>query len=115
MTEALSEAIGRQQPIVVTGWVPHWMFDRWSLRFLEDPEGVYGGRGRIHTLVRPGLQLDMPEVHGLLDRFHWGVEDMNRLLIWNRQDHGLDPYGNARRWVRTHPEKVAAWLQPEHR
>jgi glycine betaine/proline transport system substrate-binding protein len=113
MTQALAEAIGRQQPIVVTGWVPHWMFDRWALRFLDDPEGVYGGSGSIHTLVRPGLGQAMPRVTALLDRFHWSVEDMNRLLIWNRQDQVLDPYGNARRWVQTHPQAVADWLNGE--
>ncbi|MFN2165300.1 MAG: glycine betaine ABC transporter substrate-binding protein [Anaerolineae bacterium] len=113
MTDALSEAIARQEPIVVTGWVPHWMFDRWSLRFLDDPENVFGGTGRIHTMVRKGLAADMPRLHGILDRFYWNPEDMNRLLIWNRADEGLDPYGNASRWLRAHPGYVAAWLGQE--
>jgi glycine betaine/proline transport system substrate-binding protein len=113
MTQALSEAIGRQQPILITGWVPHWMFDRWALRFLDDPEGVYGGSGSIHTLVRPGLEREMPQVYVLLDRFHWSVQDMDRMLIWNQQDHGLDPYGKARRWVRTHSQQIASWFKPE--
>jgi glycine betaine/proline transport system substrate-binding protein len=113
MTKALSEAIGRQQPILLTGWVPHWMFDRWSLRFLDDPEGVYGGSGRIHTLVRPGLEAEMPKVYALLDRFHWDVAQMNRLLIWNQQDKGLDPYGTARRWIQTHPDQVSVWFDRE--
>jgi glycine betaine/proline transport system substrate-binding protein len=89
------------------------MFDRWALRFLDDPEGVYGGSGNIHTLVRPGLEREMPRVYALLDRFHWSVAEMNRLLIWNRQDQGLDPYGNARRWTQTHPQAVAGWLRLE--
>ncbi len=113
MTEALSEAIARQEPIVVTGWVPHWMFDRWALRFLDDPRGVFGGAGRIHTMVRQGLEQDMPRVYAVLDRFYWSPEDMNRLLIWNRLDEGLDPWGNASRWLGAHPDQVAVWLGQE--
>jgi glycine betaine/proline transport system substrate-binding protein len=111
MTEALAEAIARQEGIVITGWVPHWMFDRWSLRFLDDPKGVYGGSGEIHTLIRPGLAQEMPRVADFLDRFHWSPEEMNRLLIWNRQQDGLDPYGTAARWVRSHPARVDDWLK----
>lgn len=115
MTRALSHAIQRQEWIVVTGWVPHWMFDRWSLRFLEDPKAIYGDAGRIHTLARPGLKAEQPRVHTLLDRFHWSPADMDRLLIWIHQDHGLDPYGKAERWVRTNPATVEQWLVKEAR
>jgi glycine betaine/proline transport system substrate-binding protein len=111
MTEALSEAIRRQEWIVVTGWVPHWMFGRWSLRFLDDPKGVYGGEGAIHTFVRQGLDSDMPEVQAFLDRFSWSPEDMGRLMVWIEQGGGLDPYGQAARWVRTQPKVVDRWLQ----
>lgn len=71
MTEDLAHAIAGGRPIVVTGWQPHWMFGRWSLRFLDDPKKVYGGTGTIHTMVRPGLEIDDPGVYGVLDRFHW--------------------------------------------
>jgi glycine betaine/proline transport system substrate-binding protein len=110
MTEALAEAIGRQEWIVVTGWSPHWVFGRWSLRFLEDPKGVYGGPGRIHTMARRGLAEDHPEVYRVLDRFHWSADEMNQLMVWMVQDQGLDPYAQAARWVRTHPERVQSWL-----
>lgn len=71
MTEDLAHAIAGGRPIVVTGWQPHWMFGRWSLRFLDDPKKVYGGTGTIHTMVRPGLEIDDPGVYGVLDRFRW--------------------------------------------
>jgi glycine betaine/proline transport system substrate-binding protein len=110
MTEALAGAIRRQEWIVVTGWTPHWMFGRWSLRFLADPEGVYGGEGRIHTLARQGLEQDMPGVYRVLDRFHWRPEDMDQLLVWIEQAGGLDPYAQAARWLRSRPGAVGDWL-----
>ena len=110
MTEQLTEAIQGQQWIVVTGWKPHWMFGRWELRFLEDPEGVYGGREAIHTLVRPGLEEDAPDAYRFLDRFQWTTEEMDALMALIQREKGLYPYRHALRWVDTHPDRVASWL-----
>jgi glycine betaine/proline transport system substrate-binding protein len=110
MTDALATAIARQEWVVVTGWTPHWMFGRWSLRFLEDPKGVYGGTGRIHTMVRDGLADDRPQVHRVLDRFVWTVDEINQLMVWIEQDGRRDPYAQALRWLRTHQDRAQAWL-----
>lgn len=111
MTAELSYAIRHQQWIVVTAWTPHWMFARWNLKFLEDPKGVFGGAEAIHTMARPGLQDEMPEVYALLDRFVWTPEESARYMVWNQSDQGLYPYGKALRWLHTHPQRVEAWLQ----
>jgi glycine betaine/proline transport system substrate-binding protein len=111
MTDELSQAIRHQQWIVVTGWTPHWMFARWNLRFLEDPEHVYGGAETIHTMVRPGLAEEMPVVHAFLDRFSWSPEEASQYMIWNQEDRGMYPYEKALRWMRTHRERVARWLE----
>lgn len=110
MTKELSEAIRRHKWLVVTGWRPHWSFARWKLRFLKDPENVFGGEGRIHTIARQGLEEDMPRAHAFLDAFHWSPEEMGQLMLWNRAEDGLYPYDQALRWMRTHPAKVASWL-----
>jgi glycine betaine/proline transport system substrate-binding protein len=111
MTAALSRAVRNQEWIVVTGWTPHWMFGRWSLRFLDDPAGVYGSGGAIHTLVRDGLAGDMPEIHRFLDRFHWDQPLLGRLMVWIETDERQDPYAQALRWLRAHPAQVRAWLE----
>jgi glycine betaine/proline transport system substrate-binding protein len=110
MTQALANAVARNRPIVVTGWVPHWMFGRWSLAFLDDPQGVYGGTGSIHTMVRPGLADDRPKAAALLDGFSWEPEAMERLLVWIHQDRNRDPYTQALRWINAYPDRVDAWL-----
>jgi glycine betaine/proline transport system substrate-binding protein len=111
MVAELSHAIQKQRWIVVTGWVPHWIFARWDLKFLEDPKGVFGDRGNINTLARKGLEEDMPEVYRFLDRFEWEPEEMGQLLLWNREDNGLYPYEKALRWIRTHRDRVDSWVE----
>ncbi len=111
MTAELSNAIRRQEWIVVTGWTPHWMFARWNLKFLDDPKSVYGAAEEIHTLVRPELASELPEVYAFLDRFAWSPEEAAQYMIWNQSDYGLYPYEKALRWLYTHPQRVDAWLE----
>lgn len=111
MAAELSDAIRKQKWIVVTGWIPHWMFARWKLKFLEDPENVFGGKEEIDTIVRKGLKEDMPEVYGFLDKFQWTPEDLGQLMIWIQEDHGMFPYDKALRYMRYHPEQIQSWLE----
>jgi glycine betaine/proline transport system substrate-binding protein len=110
MTKALGDAIIKHEWIVVTGWVPHWKFARWNLKFLEDPKNVFGGQEHINTIVRKGLAEDMPEVAEFLDNFYWKPEQMGQLMIWIRDDEGQYPYEKALRYIRTHEEQVESWL-----
>lgn len=110
MAAELANAIRRLNWIVVTGWIPHWKFARWNLKFLEDPENVFGGREEIHTIVRKGLREDMPEVYEFLDNFYWTPEDMEQLMLWIEDQRGVYPEDSARRWIRFHREKVQEWL-----
>jgi glycine betaine/proline transport system substrate-binding protein len=110
MTAELSNAISKQRWIVVTGWVPHWMFARWNLKFLEDPKGVYGGMERIDTIVRKGLKDDLPEVYAFLDNYFLDPEELGQLMIWIQEDEGMYPYDKCLRFIRHHSEKIESWL-----
>ena len=110
MTRSLDRAITRHEWIVVTGWIPHWMFARWELKFLDDPKNVFGGKEHINTMVRQGLKEDMPEVAKFLDNFQWSPEQMGQMLIWIHDDDGRFPYEKALRYIRTHEEQVESWI-----
>lgn len=109
MTAALSSAINNEEDVVVTGWTPHWMFARFDIKYLEDPENVYGGAEQIHTAVRQGLEDDMPEAYAILDAFEWTPEQMGEVMLMNQED-GSDPYENAKQWVEDNQDVVEQWL-----
>ena len=111
MTAELSNAIRKQRWIVVTGWVPHWMFARWKLKFLEDPQNIFGGKEKIHTIVRQGLEEDMPDVYQFLDKYNWATEDLEQLMIWIEEDDGLYPGEKAMRYMRFHEDQIESWLK----
>ena len=111
MTAALGEAIRRNEWIVVTAWSPHWKFGRWKLRYLDDPEKVLGESETINTIVRLGLEKDMPEVYRFLDAFHYeNIGQLQSLMTWN-QEKGADLLGNSRRFMKEHPELTASWFK----
>src|SRR5690625_988831 len=58
MATALGEAIDKEEPIIVTGWSPHWKFSEYDLKYLDDPQGVFGDEEIIATMVREGLEED---------------------------------------------------------
>jgi len=109
MTAALKSAIANDEEIAVTGWTPHWMFARWGLKYLDDPKNVYGGAEQIHTIVRQGLEEDMPEAYAILDAFEWTAEDMGEVMLMN-QEEDSDPYENAKQWVEDNQDLVQEWL-----
>lgn len=109
MTAALKDALDNDEWVVVTGWTPHWKFAAYDLKYLEDPENVYGGDEFINTIVRTGLAEDMPEVYAFLDKFEWSADDMAQVMVWNQE--GGNPYDNALRWISENEEKVNSWLE----
>lgn len=109
MVAALSNAINNEEDIVITSWTPHWMFARWDLKYLDDPENVFGGAEQIHTVVRGGFEDDMPEAYAILDAFEWTPEQMGEVMLMNQED-GSDPYENAKQWVEDNQDTVEQWL-----
>lgn len=106
MTE-LEQAIQNEEPIVVTGWTPHWMFERYDLKMLEDPELVFGEGDDIHTITREGLEQDMPGAYAILDAFEWSVEEM-QIVIDEGQDIEMEEA--AANWVEENQDQVDGWL-----
>lgn len=108
MAAALQDAIRNDEWVAVTGWSPHWKFGRWDLKYLEDPKGIYGEEEYIATIVRKGLDKDMPDVYSLLENFSWTQNQMAQVMVWNQE--GSDPYDSAKRFLEENPELVNEWL-----
>lgn len=109
MTASLRDAIQSERAIVVTGWRPHWMFARWDLKFLEDPQQVYGSAESIHTLARRGLARDRPELVNFLRSFTLTDEQIGSLMYRMRQTP--TPRDAASAWIRDHADLVDSWMK----
>ena len=108
MAAELSDAYANDEWIVVTGWTPHWKFVRFDLKYLDDPEGVYGGEEYIASLARMGYEEDDPEGYAILERFSWNAEDMEEVML--AIEDGATPEEAAQAWVDDNQDRVLYWI-----
>lgn len=108
MLTELDTAINNEEPIVVVGWNPHFMFAEHDLKYLEDPEGSYGEEEDINTITRMGLEEDMPEAYEILDRFYWEVEDMEGVML-DAQDASIEEAAST--WIEENQGMVNEWTE----
>jgi glycine betaine/proline transport system substrate-binding protein len=109
MTASLKKAYDKEEPIIVTGWTPHWKFAAYDLKYLEDPKGVYGEAENIHTIVRTGLEADLPGAYQVLDQFNWTNDDMG--VVMAEVNEGTSPEEAAANWIEANEAKVAEWTE----
>ena len=109
MIAELTRAEDKQESIAVTGWVPHWMFAKWKLRFLDDPKGIYGAAETVNSIGSKGLEKKAPEVAAFLKKFRWASKDEIGEVMLAIQE-GAKPEAAAKDWVAKHPERVAEWV-----
>lgn len=108
MLVEMEQAIANEEDFLAVAWAPHWMFEVYDLKILEDPELAMGEEEQIVSFARQGLEEDMPEVFRIIDNFNWTVEDMQTVML-NLQDVG--PEAAARSWVDENQDKVSSWLE----
>jgi glycine betaine/proline transport system substrate-binding protein len=108
MAIALTRAESAKQPIVVTSWIPHWMFAKWKLRFLEDPQNVFGAAEHVDTVANPGMVAKAPDAAAFLKKFSWSGEEVGSVMLAITE--GAKPEQAAKDWIAANPERVASWL-----
>lgn len=107
MNIELDRAYQNQEDVVITGWSPHWMFSKYDLKYLEDPQKTMGEKEAIHTLVRKGFEEDNAEVNAVLDNFNWTQEDMESVML--AINEGASPEEAAKAWIEENRDLVDSW------
>lgn len=80
MAKRLGIAYKNKEPIVVTGWKPHWKFAEYDLKLLDDPQKVYGEAENIYTVARKFFKKEYPELVERLNSFRLSDEQINGLM-----------------------------------
>ncbi|PEN09447.1 ABC transporter substrate-binding protein [Longimonas halophila] len=115
----LQRAIQNEEPIVVTGWQPHWKWGRYDLRYLEGAQtgqsDVFGEPEDIFAVARTDFEEEFPErVVQFFDNVKVNNEQISSLMQPFRPDADTDdPYAAAQDWIQNHPDLVSSWI-PEN-
>ena len=109
MTASLKKAIDKKEWVVVTGWTPHWMFDRFDLKILADQKGIYGGAEKIQVLAWKGFSEKDPFAARLLNNMHLTDAQISSLMA-ALEEPGINETDAARKWLETNRDVVSNWL-----
>lgn len=101
MLAELSSAIDAGENIAVTLWRPHWAYDEFPIRDLEDPEGTLGDAEGIHTIARSGFETDYPQLTQWLKAFKMDSE-----LLFSLENEMFNSDAEAS----DYPEVVQTWM-----
>ena len=97
---------------VFLAWSPHWMNQRYKIRYLEDPKDAMGPTNdpaECSTIVRGGLRDKDPVAYAFMDALKLTEDQINDLeYAINNED---DPLVGARRWVSENREVVRPWIE----
>ncbi|MNO40930.1 Glycine betaine/carnitine transport binding protein GbuC precursor [compost metagenome] len=109
MISELTRAESEKKAIAVTGWIPHWMFAKWKLKFLEDPKKVYGDVEHVDSIANPALEAKAKPVWDFLKQFRWkNGQEVGEVMLAIQE--GEKPDVAAKKWVDSNPDRVKEWL-----
>ncbi|MFD2896785.1 glycine betaine ABC transporter substrate-binding protein [Sphingobacterium arenae] len=107
MAAELNKAINEKRWIVATAWQPHWLFGRFDLKFLEDPNKIYGEVEHIETFARQDFDKDFPEVYRFFQHAFFDEETMADLLT--KMEASKNQKETARQWIQENRSMLDAW------
>ena len=85
MLNEMDRNLKRDKWSLVNAWSPHWMFSKWSLRYLDDPKQIFGGAEQIHAMARKGFSQEHPEVAYFFAHFSLPQADLEALMMQARE------------------------------
>jgi glycine betaine/proline transport system substrate-binding protein len=101
-----------KEEFIFLAWSPHWMNQRYKIRYLEDPKDAMGPTNdpaECSTIVRGDLRERDPVAYAFMDALELTEEQINDLeYMINKED---DPLEGARRWASENREVVRPWIE----
>lgn len=90
MLAELDRSITNETPVIVTLWHPHWAYNTYDLKDLEDPNGLLGAAEEIRSVARTGFSEEHSEVVEWLNNFSLSNEQLAEL-----EDLVINDYGTG--------------------
>ena len=101
MLAELDSAIGKEEPIVVTLWQPHWAYAKYDLKNLEDPELTLGKVETIQTTSTLGFSEEFPEIADALNSFKLTDQQLAEIeeIVFDEEQYDGDVEAGVTEWL----------------
>jgi glycine betaine/proline transport system substrate-binding protein len=112
MLDEVEKRYRNREEFALVAWSPHWMNQRYDLRYLADPEDALGelnDPATITTIVNEDLPEDDPVAYAFMDALMLDEEQIGNLEITINE--AGNPREGARRWAEDNPEVWPPWVE----
>lgn len=109
MLAAVSRAYQSKQWVVATVWSPHWLWQKWKMRYLQDPKGALGGEEQVHAFASKAFAGKFPRADVFFKHFKLTLADVEAIELEGNKTN--DYATAAKKFVDAHPDKLKAWMQ----
>jgi glycine betaine/proline transport system substrate-binding protein len=110
MLAALDTAIKAKKPVVVTLWQPHWAFQKYQIRLLDDPAQSFGGIDTYHVVASKKFA-ENKEVIYQLGAFHMTPEQLQSLELDIENTGQGNELQAVKAWIEQNQSVVDKWTQ----
>ncbi|MCZ7449856.1 glycine betaine ABC transporter substrate-binding protein [Agrobacterium rhizogenes] len=107
MTAALKSAIDRKEWVAVTVWEPSWMMQRYDVKFLKDPKGVFPPPQSYYWIGQKGFSAQYPHAREVIASVYVPLADIT--AINGAVNDGKTMDQAVKEWTDTHADLLKRW------
>ena len=107
MTAALKSAIDRKEWVAVTVWEPSWMMQRYDVKFLKDPKGVFPPPQSYYWIGQKGFSAEYPHAREVIASVYVPLADIT--AINGAVNDGKTMDQAVKEWTDSHADLLKRW------
>jgi glycine betaine/proline transport system substrate-binding protein len=107
MTAALKSAYDRQEWIAVTLWEPSWMVQKFDVKYLQDPKGVFPPPQTYYWIGQEGFSEEYPHAREVMASVFVPIEDIT--AINGELSDGKSMDQAVADWIASHADLIERW------
>ncbi|MGN8273639.1 glycine betaine ABC transporter substrate-binding protein [Pseudomonas sp. SMN5] len=107
MTAALKSAVDRKEWVAVTVWEPSWMAQKYDLKFLKDPKGVFPPAQGYYWVGHKGFSEAFPHAREVMAGVYVPLADITRINTEVKDGKTMDEA--VKGWTDSHAELMKRW------
>ncbi|SMO84841.1 glycine betaine ABC transporter substrate-binding protein [Paracoccus laeviglucosivorans] len=107
MTAALKSATDRQEWIAVTIWEPSWMAQKFDIKYLADPKGVFPPPQSYYWIGQKGFSEENPEARETIASVYVPLADITAINAAVNDGKTMDQA--IADWTAAHADLIGRW------
>jgi len=107
MTAQLQSSIERKEPIVTMLWTPSWMIQKFDVKYLKDPKGVFPPFQTYFWLAKKGFSQENDHARASIAAVFVNIDDVTALSAEMNKGKTMEQAVDA--WWDAHSDLVDRW------